>query len=61
MGDDFVSAPGTPRFDFVSSPEEITALMERARYQKEDGSRMLDAEAMFKILELVHGELDRSQ
>ena len=46
MADDKVSAPGTPRFEFVSNPEEISALMERARCQQDDGSRLLDAEAM---------------
>ena len=32
--------------------------MERARSTKEDGKRLLDAESMFKILQLVHERLE---
>lgn len=48
----------TPRFEFVSSPEEISTLMERARTKKDDGSLVLDAEAMFQILEVVHADIE---
>lgn len=52
------STPTTPRFDYVSSQEEINDLMDRAKCTREDGKKVLDAEAMFKILELVHGQFE---